>query len=480
MELPETLDKTYERILQEIPRSNKVHAHRLLQCITVAIRPLRVEELAEVLAVDFTVGGTPKLNEDLRWQDQEQAVLFACSSLVAIVEDGDSRMVQFSHFSVKEFLTSDRLATSKLDGTRSHHIILEPAHTVMAQACLGVLLRLNYDIDEGSITSFPLAGYAAQYFGDHVEFGDVISHLHTGIDLLLDAEIPHFGAWLWLRGGDTRGQHPERPRAVPLYYVAGFGLRGLVQRLFRKRPEDVCTRDDGTPLHAALRGGHGEVTLFLVGHCIDVDVRDFHNRTPLHLAADHGLLDVTRMLVERNADINARDEDGQSPLHGIVTRLTFQFGDRHSDTTRFLLEKGAEVDAQDENHATPLHVALNDGNIRAVLLLLEHGAKVNVRNKWGQTPLHGAMQFLADGSGDDYFKSIQVVLEHGAEVDAQDDINLTPLHVASYYGSAKAIQMLLAYGAKVNSRNNQGQTPLQLASAEGNQSIVQLLSQHEK
>ena len=56
-ELPETLDETYERILQEIPKSNRMHAHRLLQCLTVAVRPLRVEELAEVLAVDFDATG---------------------------------------------------------------------------------------------------------------------------------------------------------------------------------------------------------------------------------------------------------------------------------------------------------------------------------------------------------------------------------------------------------------------------------------
>jgi len=110
--LPETLDETYGRILQEIPKSNRLLAHRLLQCLTVAVRPLHVEELAEVLAVDFgATGGIPKLNEDLRWENQEQAVLSACSSLIAVVEDRSSRGVQFSHFSVKEFLTSDRLAT---------------------------------------------------------------------------------------------------------------------------------------------------------------------------------------------------------------------------------------------------------------------------------------------------------------------------------------------------------------------------------
>jgi hypothetical protein len=103
-ELPETLDETYERILQDIPKSNRSHTHRLLQCLAVAIRPLFVEELAEVLAVDFSkAGGIPKLNEDLRWEDEEQAVLSACSSLVTVVAVQGSRVVQFSHFSVKEF-----------------------------------------------------------------------------------------------------------------------------------------------------------------------------------------------------------------------------------------------------------------------------------------------------------------------------------------------------------------------------------------
>ena len=61
--LPSTLDETYERVLKEIKEPNQVHAIRLLQCLVVAIRPLRVEELAEVLAVDFgDEEGMPKLN----------------------------------------------------------------------------------------------------------------------------------------------------------------------------------------------------------------------------------------------------------------------------------------------------------------------------------------------------------------------------------------------------------------------------------
>jgi len=135
------LDETYERILTEIKAPHRDNARRLLQCLVAAIRPLRVEELAEVLVIDFAVEGVPILNPRWRWEDQEQALLSSCSSLITIVDVDDSRVVQFSHSSVKEYLTSDRLATRSEDVSR-YHILLEPAHTILAQACVSVLLRL--------------------------------------------------------------------------------------------------------------------------------------------------------------------------------------------------------------------------------------------------------------------------------------------------------------------------------------------------
>ena len=83
-----------------------------------------MEELAEVLAVDFDAEGMAKLNSSWQWEDQEHTLLSSCSSLISIVgnsndsdddsEDRDhgSHVVQFSHFSVKEFLTSPRLVVS--------------------------------------------------------------------------------------------------------------------------------------------------------------------------------------------------------------------------------------------------------------------------------------------------------------------------------------------------------------------------------
>ena len=65
--LPESLDETYPRVLKDIKEPNRDHAHRILQCLAVAIRPLRVEELAEVRAIDVEdAKGIPKLRPDWR------------------------------------------------------------------------------------------------------------------------------------------------------------------------------------------------------------------------------------------------------------------------------------------------------------------------------------------------------------------------------------------------------------------------------
>ena len=312
-ELPESLDETYERILKEIGKPNQGHAHRLLQCLVVAVRPLRVEELAEVLAFDFNTDGMPKLNPSWRWEDQEEAVTSACSSLVIIVKDGDSRVVQFSHFSVKEFLTADRLAEPIRDVTR-YHIRLEAAHTVLVQACLGVLLRLDDRVDLDSIESFPLALYAAEYWPMHARVENVSSCIKEGMESLFDAEERHFSTWLWIYNEDMlvdcsmSTAHPEEPEAVPLYYAAMLGLCDLAEHLIAKHPEHVNARGgrEVTPMHAAAKAGHLNILLLLTEHGAVVNCRGIYGGTPLHRASENAKLEAGQVLLDRGADIDAR------------------------------------------------------------------------------------------------------------------------------------------------------------------------------
>jgi len=79
-----------------------------------------------------------------------------------------------------------------------YHIIPESAHTILAHACLCVLLQLDGDIDKTNIRRFPLALYAARHWFDHAQLGDMSPHIQEMERCLFDPEEPHFAAWVWL------------------------------------------------------------------------------------------------------------------------------------------------------------------------------------------------------------------------------------------------------------------------------------------
>jgi len=384
-ELPESLDETYERILREIRKPNQGHAHRLLQCLVAAVRPLKVKELAEVLAFDFNTEGIPELKLGWRWEDQEEAVMSACSSLVIIVNDGDSRVVQFSHFSVKEFLTADRLAEPIRNVSR-YHIRLEDAHTILVQACLGILLQLDDLIDRDSIKSFPLAQYAAQYWPTHARIEKVSSRIKGGMEFLFDADKPHFAIWLWIynedRWGDSmRTMLPEKPEAPPLYYAAMLGFRDLAEHLIAEHPQDVNVRggEEVTPLHVAVSGGHCDILSLLIEHGADMNGRGNAGDTPLHRASRMGRLEAGQVLLNRGADIDAKNNSD-------LTALIYATTGGHVAFARMLLDSGALVDSRGYFGRTALHWAAENGQIGVARLLLEHGADINVRDQDGNTP----------------------------------------------------------------------------------------------
>jgi hypothetical protein len=368
-ELPESLDETYQRILRSISKANRGLAHQVLQCLIAAVRPLRVEELAEVLAMDFNTGGTPKLNPEWRWADQREAVLSACSSLVSIVNDGDSRIVQFSHFSVKEFLTSIRTAESSKD-ISCYHILLEPAHAIVAQACLGVLLGLDDHIDEEIIKNLPLAEYVTEHWDSHARFGNVSSLIEGGIDRLFDAEKPHFAVWRWVSNMKcsprTRTMNPEE---TPICIAAALGLRDLVLRLLIKYPEDLNTEGSlwGSPLCAAVAGGHVHITSLLLERGANANFRaQFYRLPPMHHASEIGHVEIGKQLLDHGADVNLRDNLGRTPLCITANCNTVEFA-------QMLLEHDTEVDTVDVWGRTPSGIAKVFKHTDIARLLREHG-----------------------------------------------------------------------------------------------------------
>ena len=446
-ELPETLDETYEQILKGINKAQKDNAHRLLQCLTVAVRPLRVEELAELLAFDFqasTMGGLPTLKEDWRWDDEEEAVLSTCSSLITIISHSDYRVVQFSHFSVKEFLTSPRLARSPQGDVSRFRIDLEPAHTIMAQACLSTLLRQDEHAGNSDAKTSPLVKYAAEHWVDHAQFEEVSSRVCDGMDDLFDSSKPHFAAWLHLHDidqvWDFFGHKSPLHVGSPLYYAAFCGFYDLAERLIMKHPEQVNARGGQNlfPLPTALSKKHFRVANLLFKHGAVVDVRGDVDRTPLYTSSITGVLDIMQWLLNHSADINA-----QSLTHGA-----------------------------------PLHIAAYILDIEAVQVLLKHNADLNLQNKHGRTPLWLA---LSDGGFPREGHRVTIarqLLEHGADPNKCDNYGTTPLHEASSRGQVEAARLLLSYGAKVDEKDESGRTPFQLAASKGHDEIAKLLVEH--
>ena len=435
-ELPETLDETYERILKGIKKAQKDDARRLLQCLAVAVRPLRVEEVAELLSFDFQtsrLGEIPKLKEGWRWDDQEEAVLSTCSSLVAVVPDGGSRVVQFSHFSVKEYLTSPRLARSHED-VSCFHIDLEAAHTILAQACLGTLLQLDEDTDNSVTKALPLIKYAARHWVDHARFEKVSSRIQDGMDDLFDTSKPHFAAWLRAHGNmdeywpffsPSRRHHG----GSPLYYAALCGLYDLAERLIMKHPEQVNAVGGQivAPLPAALYMRHFRVASLLHRHGAAVDVRGEEGRTPLYSASASEQVDIMRWLLHHGADVGVRRQ-------GYMCW-------------------------------TSLHTAAANSRLVAVQVLLDHNADVNARNEKGNTPLYEALCFKPEEMITDV---VRLLLEHGADPNARGrdggSPESTPLHRASSEGWVKVARLLLSHGANVDEKDAEGRTPFQVAS----------------
>jgi len=501
-ELPKTLDETYERTLREINEADWELAHRLFQCVAVASRPFRVEELAEFLAFDFSAGPIPQFRDDWRLEDPVDAVLSTCSTLLSLVDHRDSTVIQFSHFSVKEFLISTRFAEKHDTISLCYHISLTHAHTLVTQACLGILLHLDKNITRDSLTNFPLAAYAAEHWVYHARFDGVSQNAEEGIKQLLDASKPHLAIWVWIFEPYWRWRHeavekPPSPSGTPLHYAAICGLHHVVKFLAIEHPEQIHSRcgDNGaTPLYLASRQGHLEAARFLVECGADVTAEDRDGWTALHVASLVGHLDLARLLTERGADVTARGEGGSTPLHIAshagdldLAQLLIEHGtdmtdqdddgctalhvaslEGHLDLAQLLIERGADVTAQSRVRATPLHVASSQGHLDLARLFIERGANVTAQDEDGLTPLH-----VVSSRGD--LDLAQLLIERGANMTDQDEGEWTALHVALSRGHLDLARLLIRRGADVTAQSKDGTTPLHVASSKGYSDLARLL-----
>ena len=289
-------------------------------------------------------------------------MLSACSSLVSVIGNGGSRVVQFSHFSVKEFLTSDRLADSIGDISR-FHITLEPSHVILAQACLAALFFLNRHTNGESKRKAHLVEYAARFWVEHAQFENVEFRIKDAVDQFFDTSQPH--CWTWFQIYDMQDDMEKSlwsdtklvwwmNSIAPLYYAALCEFHGLVERQIVKHPQHIHARSgrSGTLLNSSVSLGQTKLAQLLTAHGADINSQGEYGVTPLHIASANGRLDAIKWLLDRGADVTSCTLQGKTPLHQAALRGQLE-------AARILVEHKAEVDAQlYPNGHTPLRSAL--------------------------------------------------------------------------------------------------------------------------
>lgn len=521
--LPTTLDETYDRILCKIEPRYKLEVLQILQWLTCSLRPLSLEEVAELYAVD--VSEEKIFNFDKRLADPDD-VLEICSSLVTCIDanknhaeahdedDNNDAMppsttkqkVQLAHFSVREYLVSDRIragsaACYSIDETLSHAKIGQSSIS-----CLLMYDKASYTDSKEFSKNLLLAEYAAKYWAKHlVKGGGNVPH--AAIDLLSSKE--KMQNWIDLHDLDVeisdRGHAPEL-RGSPLYYAVLTRLATLVRSLIEvdKSKNQQQVADDGveiegqqtannlatshsqgflspvggrlhTPLQAAAWIGQQDVVELLLKHSADPNIYGgSEGGSALSAAAHDGYLSIVELLLNEGADVY----EGLSTSLENVQHVGLDDADADGLTYSFFVSPPFDVfdrRAKAQGRKTALFEAASCGNTEIVNLLLDRGAMVDTRNgEEGRTALFEA--------GDREHKDIvRSLISKGALVDKTDLQGRTPLTQACMSWGAdndETVRLLIEAGADVKRFDPKTGTVLRAATVKGHESIVRLLLEY--
>ena len=84
--LPRSLYDTYDKILSKLSNKHRETAGTFLRWLAFCAHPPQLQELAEVICVDFTADPRPRFCPDMRYSPE--SVLTICSSLIVISVEG--------------------------------------------------------------------------------------------------------------------------------------------------------------------------------------------------------------------------------------------------------------------------------------------------------------------------------------------------------------------------------------------------------
>lgn len=490
--LPQTLDQTYDRILTAIREEDCVYAIRILQWLTFSERPLTIEEVAEVAAID--VEGEPIFDRDEVLIDPLEA-LAICSSLITVTGsaekkinyDGrlaDQRILSLAHYSVQEYLVSDRI---KQGPAKQYHMQKGESHEAIMRGCIGYLDQFQGPITDARFDISALAMYSAEFWIRHLRKARDETEKVCRLALsIFSTDSPAYHSWLQLHDPELGRKVPHLDRqlndiATPLYYAAKLGLSKMTELLL-EQGADVNAQGGsyGNALTAASSEGHTAVAKLLINANANVNsICEFWG-SPLCLASENGDETLVKSLIGAGADVNAhmpKDCDWDNALQAAIEAAA-------EAVVKLLVEGGADC-SLDEQLRGPIHHALLGDMCPPsfISILQQHGASIDAIDIRNMTPLHycarngdqkAAEQLLDAGVPIDIGvrrKSWLWDSDTSSPIDQVDTVHpipesiavgLTPLHFAALTGDPMMTKFFLDHGADPNALSEYGETPLHL------------------
>ena len=203
---------------------------KILQWLTYSARPLRLEEVAEVITID--VEESPRFDPTKRYPEPRD-IWTICSSLISLQEEaledtyaGNAKViVRLAHFSVKEYLISPSIRNGRV---KDYSIQEVHTNALIAENSLAYLLQFD---EPGSLTTqsvleFPQAGYAAEYWTKHAQVAERDSTLAPLLSMELLLTKGHdLLDWIRLYNLEQPWRGSDMMRGLsnihsPLYYAS--------------------------------------------------------------------------------------------------------------------------------------------------------------------------------------------------------------------------------------------------------------------
>jgi ankyrin repeat protein len=522
-ELPQTLTETYERFLQSIPENHLALASRLLHTIIGSARPLTLDEMGVLIAIEDNHRTVAAIEEDAQPNVREMIE----GVLGPLVRFWDSK-IYLVHQSLKEYLQSlSNQPESPLSVTFG--VNTKRASLLMAKTCASYLLLDDFKEDlysdqpsskaespnssesenlgepesdevmwnpfeleevellkdpaefevERSATirsQFKLFDYAAIHWANHfLECGSISTlDLNEQVWQLSDTTIYPGLNWFcyyWPHSG------------VDLPRPEDFGA--LVTACFYGHTETVYTVQNLHKSTSAERGmywaarmGHADIVEFFLEKNISPDVEIMSGETTINTATQFNHKEVVKLLLKDDGLILDKNVHrvNYAALRGR-TPLSIAAGNGFKDVVRLLLAHDfVQPDQPDHDQWTPLFWSVGGDHLDVVqLLITDPRVDVNHVDRAGRNVLSWAASSGALGIVK-YLISLNYI-----DAGSRDAAGRTALSWAAGNGHLETTKFLRRSGRiDVTDRDDSGRNALSWACGNKHYKVVEyLLKYHD-